>query len=93
MRLKHRLERLEISMLNSSANVPFTEEEYQAFEDWAINDPAAKGLLQQHDDYCMEKAYPRNDPDFYDELDDPVFWNMAAKTVAAFNDYLKARVH
>jgi hypothetical protein len=93
MRLAARLEKLEYAInKNNPGRNPFDEARYQEFEDWVMNDPKAKELLKREFDYCMERGYPQNEMEFYDELDDPVFWEMGKETLDAFDKYLRGRV-
>lgn len=93
MKLTARLLKLEIENSKRQHNVnPFDEARYQELEDWIKDDPRAKELIKREFDYCMGKGYPRNDPDFYDELEDPVFWEMVRETLATFDEYLRGRL-
>jgi hypothetical protein len=91
MNLSARITKLETLSLSNQKVNPFDEARYQEFEDWVRGDPRAKDLIKREFDYCMDKGYPRNDDDFYDELDDPLFWDMTRETLAAFDNYLKGR--
>lgn len=93
MKLTARLERLEIAYSKKRTDVnPFDEARYQEFEDWIRDDPRAKDLIKREFDYCMDKGYPKDDPEFFDQLDDPVFWKMVEEQLAAFAEYLRGRL-
>lgn len=94
MTIRSRLDKLEeLVYKQRSDNNMIDEAMYQQFEDWVMTDPRAKELIKREFDYCMERDYPRNDPDFYDELEDPAFWELVNETSTAFDDYLKARAN
>jgi hypothetical protein len=95
MRILSRIEKLEnmaISMNKGKLN-PYDQARQDEIEDWVTNDPKAKEILESIFKHSKEKEYPSDIdcPEFFDDLDDPVFWSMVQESLQSLDKYLRGK--